>query len=247
MKNQKARKVAANICPIIRRATLMSVSLKILMPVWLSTGVTGWWIQDISLLRVLMAGAAGANLITNGAFQDDLLGWDAVGDVRVVDAGGFAALQGMDDNFALFGELGTNGTSTLSQQFFAPRTNVLTVSFNWAFDSIDFSRSRTDRFVSVLTSTGDVFDISMLDITSGGITLDSGFFQESFAIPRFTGGDVVISFSLFEAPGLLSPISFAGIDNVAVVAAPVPIPTTLLLLGSGLICVVGLSRRKMKL
>ena len=195
-----------------------------------------------------MAGAAGAALITNGGFQalPDFDGWAAAGDVRVADAGGFATMQGMVDRFALLGEFGPNVTSTLSQQFFAPATNVLTVSFNWAFDSIDFNPVRQDTFASVLTSTGDAFDITMLNLTSGGLTLDSDSFQQSFNIPGFTGGDVVISFNLFEDPGLLSPISFAGVDNVSVVTAAVPIPATLLLLGSGLICVVGLSMRKMK-
>ncbi|UCF90177.1 MAG: hypothetical protein JSW39_17995 [Desulfobacterales bacterium] len=185
-----------------------------------------------------------APLITNGDFQNpiDLYGWDTSGDVRVGEASLISELQGMDDRFALLGLQQSAGASLLSQTFDAPRTNMLTVGFNWAFDFLDLSLFKQDTFASVLTSWGN-FDITMLDLTSGFISLGlrHDFFQQTFDVTGFGGGPVTIAFSLLEQPGLT--FSLAGVDNVSVAAAPIPIPPSLMLLGSGLLGLVLLRRR----
>ena len=204
-----------------------------------------------AMLVISMTGAAGAALI-NGDFQTgDLSGWTVGGDAADVRIGGptfFSEAQGMNGSFALFGLEASAGTSSLSQTFGAPFSNLINVSFNWAFDFVDLSLLTSDSFVSVINDEGTVFDITMQNIGTGffnaGIT--NGLFQDTFDITGFVGDDVTIAFSLNESSGLT--FSLAGIDNVSVAPAfaPVPIPATLLLLGSGLICVVGLSKRKMK-
>ena len=204
-----------------------------------------------------MAGGASAFLIENGTFQDpiDFKGWITSGDVRIGDpTTGDPTTpispwdqQGMDDRFALLGfDTFPNGTSTLAQTFISPSTDNLTVRFNWAFDIIDLDLFNEDRFLSVLTSAGN-FDITLLDLASGLINTGAYFdvFQQTFNVFGFQGGAVTIEFGLDEADGFLGPVSWAAIDNVAVIpAAPVPVPATLLLFGSGLLGLVGLKRIK---
>ncbi|UCF93423.1 MAG: hypothetical protein JSW39_04460 [Desulfobacterales bacterium] len=200
------------------------------------------------ICALFVAGTAGiagaAPILTNGDFQNpiDLYGWTTLGDVRVGEASFLSELQGMDDRFALLGLEQSVGPSILYQTFYAPRTNMLTVGFNWAFDFLDLSLFKQDTFASVLTSWGN-FDITMLDLATGLISLGltNNFFHQSFDVTGFGGGLVTIAFSLLEQPGLT--FSVAGVDNVSVTAAPVPIPSTILLLASGVVGIVGIRRK----
>ncbi len=206
------------------------------------------------ILVASMVGTAGASLVTNGDFELGLTGWTpgGDGDVQAAIANDILTLQGMDNKFALFGANSSAGRHELSQTFTAPATDGFTVSFNWAFDFVDDNLFNSDIFASVIAPTG-VIPIQMQDLNSGllGIALTNDFFQQTFAIPGgFGGGDVRIEFNLFEqldgATG--STFSIAGIDNVSVIAADapvVPIPSTLLLLGTGLVSLIGIGRRKM--
>ena len=204
-----------------------------------------------AMFLVSMAGTArAAPLITNGTFQTgNLAPWVTTGSVQNASASVFFELQGMDDRFALLGENLNNGTSSLSQTFTAPAANTFNVGFNWAFDFADIDVLNSDSFVSLLDDSGTHFSITMQDIGTGFINVGTShaLFQDSFDVTGFLGGPVTIAFNLNESPG--STFSKAGIDNVSVVAGNppvVPIPSTLLLFGSGLVGLIGWKRRTMK-
>ena len=78
-----------------------------------------------------MVGSASANLLTNGDFEmGNLTGWHTNGEVQVVDAGPFAAAQGMDNYYALLGWGTTTINSTLRQDFEVTGFDELTISPN---------------------------------------------------------------------------------------------------------------------
>jgi len=201
------------------------------------------------VLVASMVGTAGAAMtLIDDNFDFGLVDWATIGDAQTGVANDLLTLQGMTGNFAQLGKTQVEDLSEISQIVTAPNlTNTLNVSFNWTFNFYDFSLEN-DAFVSVLTPQGEISK-TLVDINSGtGIATVFGFFNQTFIVPGLTnGGDVEIVFSLFEAIGSHTD-SFAGIDNVSVIAAeapaPVPIPATLLLFGSGLIGMVGLRRRK---
>ena len=105
-----------------------------------------------AILVAAMGGAAGAaTVLIDDNFDGGLGGWTLTNSVQIAQAGTFANLQGMTDNFALLGQGITADLSGLSRTVFAPPTTAkLTVSFNWAFDFYDLSFAN-DAFVSVLT------------------------------------------------------------------------------------------------
>ena len=203
------------------------------------------------ILVAAMGGAAGAaTVLIDDNFDGGLGDWTLTNSVQIAQAGTFANLQGMTDNFALLGLGTTSNFHGLSRTVFAPpTTTTLTVSFDWAFDFFDGSLSANDAFVSVITDNRGVTR-SLVDINSGtGAAAVFGFFFQEFNLPELAanGGDITIAFGLFEDPAVFTN-SIAGVDDVFInaeaVVAPVPIPTTLLLFGSGLIGMVGLRRRK---
>ena len=206
------------------------------------------------LLVFAVVGSANANLITNGDFETgDLMGWTSVGAVDVVNLstpslpGWAASAQGMDDYFALLGWGTGSGTSSLSQEFKVSKATSLTLAFDYAFDFLDFNPWNDDTFVALTSVTGDrVATVTMLDLQSSCIGADYGHYEETFALNPAWALDADMSFTLHEVGGLFSggTLALAGIDNVSATTAPVPEPATMLLLGSGLIGLAGLGRKK---
>jgi hypothetical protein len=194
--------------------------------------------------------------LTNGDFETgDFTGWDPTGNVQIIDfndgtlLGAIAAFvaeaQGMDDYFALFGAGSTSEEASLSQDFTLSNISEVTISFNWAFDYWDKSK-QNDSFVSLVTTQGTpVFDITLLDLQSSwGIGITSGYFEQTYDLTPygFTGAD--IGFTLTEADTRWTN-SLAGVDNVSVTGAPVPEPSTILLMGTGLLGIIGFGRKRL--
>ena len=205
-----------------------------------------------------MVGSANATLITNGDFENGLNAWTTSGDVIMGDTddplGSFASAQGMVNQYALLGLNGTNGTSSLRQNFDVTGLDTLTLSFNWAFDYWDNSRVADDTFLSFVSDDGTpAHQISLLDLTTNGtfwnpdVGLAYGYYSETIDISSYITDDAMLMFSLIEQSDsnwFTGTASVAGIDNIVVSSAPVPEPSTILLMGAGLLGIVGYNRKR---
>ena len=207
-----------------------------------------------------MVGSASANLLTNGDFETgDLTGWETKGDVSVVVANCLADVQGMDNNFALLGLGTSDGKSQLRQDFDVTGFNELTISFNWAVNYWDSSSSANDTFLSLVredrrgTIDQPLQRITMLNLSTNGTFFNRqggiayGHYTQTIDISNFVTDDARLIFRLIEESSCLgSTASIAGIDNVSVTApAPVPEPSTILLMGAGLLGLVGYNRKRL--
>ena len=98
------------------------------------------------------------------------------------------------------------------------------------------------------------YKVSLLDLTTHGTGfwgpdagLAYGYYTDTIDISSYTTDDARLIFRLTEEsdPGWFTgTASFAGIDNVSVAGTPVPEPSTILLMGAGLLGLVGYNRKR---
>jgi uncharacterized protein DUF642/PEP-CTERM motif-containing protein len=185
-------------------------------------------------LVVFVVGApmafAAPNLVTNGSFEtSDFTGWTEGGNFEAtsVTFGGFYDYSGAEDGmwYAVLGPVGSDGT--LSQTLTTTPGAHYTFSFWMASvgdDPSDFSASWDNN---------TLFSVS--DPNTGAV-----WTQYTFSTTG-TGSDT-ITFSFRDDP------AWMALDNISVVQSgpATPEPSSLLLLGSGLLTVGGVIRRKLQ-
>ena len=169
------------------------------------------------------------NLLTNGSFETgDFTGWTTGGnfeDTEVVSGAFYEYTGALDGNFyAVLGPVGSDGT--LSQTFNDLRDSQYTFSF-W-FASVGDSPSD----FSVLWDGAPV--LSLTNPNTG-----ANWAQYTFTVTS-TGTDT-LTFSFRDDPAYLA------LDNISVTpcCATVPEPSSLLLLGTGVLGLGGMVRRKL--
>jgi len=195
------------------------------------------------LLVFFVAGSASANLIQNGDFEigDSLIEWNAFNVTPSTGPGG--------NTIAKFNVPGGSGWATLSQEFYIPNPQTfsgIAIEFDVNFGGnpeVDLDWFK--ETVRLETTSGYAwayqFKFQTYDPTSGMTHVMTGIPFDTFDPIVNTDPNAKIIFQLHENTG---DYSWAHLDNIVV--NPVPEPTTMLLLGSGLIGLAGLGRRKLR-
>jgi hypothetical protein len=170
------------------------------------------------------------NLITNGSFEtSDFTGWTTGGnfeDTEVV-SGAFYDYTGAEDGnfYAVLGPVGSDGT--LSQTFSDTAGQQYNISF-W------------------IASVGD--NPSDFSVTWDGTTLvslsnpNTGANWSELTFSATGTGSDTLTFSFRDDP------AYIGLDNISVTAqsgTSVPEPSSILLMGSGVLAMAGVIRRKL--
>jgi Protein of unknown function (DUF642)/PEP-CTERM motif len=186
----------------------------------------------VALVAVLLVGAPTAfatNLLTNGSFEtSDLTGWTLGGSGgAIVVSGPFSYYSGAEDGTYYVGLGPVGGDGTLSQTFSDTAGQHYTFSFWFASNGdnpSDFSASWDGTSVLSLTNP------------------NTGVNWTQFSFAETGTGSDTIQFTFRDDP------AWMALDNVSVSPASgtTPEPSSLLLLGSGLLTVGGVIRRKFR-
>ncbi len=187
----------------------------------------------VALLSVLLVGApmafAGVNLLTNGSFETgDFTGWNTGGnfeDTEVVSGPFYVYTAAQDGNFyGVLGPVGSDGN--ISQTF----SDISGAQYQFSFWMNSVGDDPSD--FSALWDGVQVFGQS--DPNTGGVWTQFTFNETG------TGSDT-IQFNFRDDP------AYIALDNVVVMqqnTGTTPEPSSLLLLGSGLLAAGGVIRRK---
>ena len=210
---------------------------------------------------LLFSASAGAALI-NGGFEDGFSGWTAAGNTSVLmtanlddGSGGTVTFNPYDDDGVNMASItypnmvGSIWDNYIYQEVELGETDkYLNFAYNfWTYDEAPFDNPGFEVEINGINGK-TVFSIGAGDIGDGELgSLDfTGWKLISIPVEQYYDPDrpasIMISFNAGNTGDNQYP-SGVFIDAVSVTESPVPVPTTILLLGSGLVAMIGLRKK----
>jgi hypothetical protein len=219
------------------------------------------WI--VAMCVFLPAGAFATEILFNGDFElvntEDalqLIGWTHTPNVE----GSLAHMATVPSSGNWMAVMAPNGVSNalLYQAVDTSGYTQATVSFDYTLDSWDPGLpSGADYLAFFAVGLGTTFlDVFSIDVPVG--TQETrGWNTYSQTFYDLPGGNLFVGFGLANGgvldlftpivPGTIGAITTAYLDNMSIDAAPVPEPSTFLLIGSGLLGICLMARRSARI
>jgi len=146
------------------------------------------------------------------------------------------------DSFAWAVRDGDYGPSVTTTETYL--TDYLTLGDTFTFDYWwEMGMEPTDNNFDILFFNGTGWETFGWELNFGGSS--NGWETASFYVPEWARGqDTQIMFNLYDFGQETNPTVY--LNNIRSSAAPVPEPTTIVLLGAGLVGLLGASRKKFK-
>ena len=185
----------------------------------------------VGVLQLGAFGMANASLIVNGTFDTNLTGWQLSATGSTI----------WEDGTAHIGQPGTNMVSSISQTFNSGTASFLLIEFDYQWQINRPTLNDTFTVGYSYTNSSGPINGQLLFEQSDSPTFNTTIPFSNTLLLSNPISDITLEFKLAEVN---SPVGTRiQLDNVIVNA--VPIPSTVWLLGCGVIGLVGL-RRKLK-